>query len=507
MSRLAEYKENKKRMFRVRNILFFGLFSVYLYVIMYKYTNFNGGSFGVKSIDNLYSIKKRMARANMIVSLAPLVSTVIAVFVAVVIVWICLIEGMSFGTKDEASFNRTCQTIKLVVEEDMRYGRGTSNLDKIVKKNGISMRIMNGNDVFYENIDEDLNLLSNGISTYTSSISFGEETYFLYLYANTKNEVENSLATVLFVIIAVLIICPIFTYILTNRFITGYVYSGIEKYFDELIEATGQIENGNLSYRMAPPRVSEFTKVTDSFNEMSKRLENADETMKNRFEKEKMMVRDISHDIKSPLASMVFLANAIKEGIVKDKETEAEYLNNMLDKAFEIDRLLAAILSRFRLEATDEESLHAISLKNCIEKYLDEHKGEYEKRGVHFICSLSDISILGDEEMINTILDNLISNSLKYRIKDESKIIISLEYSEDNKCTLTVKDDGPGVAQENLERILEPFFRCDKSRTNPESGNGLGLSIVKTAVEKQGGEIRMKNENGLKAEITFSQGN
>lgn len=474
---------------------------------MYKYTNVNGGSFGVKSIDNLISIKKRMARANMIVSLAPLVSTVIAVFVAVVIVWICLIEGMSFGTKDEASFNRTCQTIKLVVEEDMRYGRGTSNLDKIVKKNGISARIMNGNDVFYENIDEDLNLLANGISTYTSSISFGGETYFLYLYANTGNEVENSLSSVLFVIIAVLIICPIFTYILTNRFITGYVYSGIEKYFDELIEATGQIENGNLSYRIAPPRVSEFTKVTDSFNEMSKRLENADETMKNRFEKEKMMVRDISHDIKSPLASMVFLANAIKEGLVKDKEMEAEYLENMLDKAFEIDRLLAAILSRFRLEATDEESLHAISLKNCIEKYLDEHKGEYEKRGVHFICSLSDISILGDEEMINTILDNLISNSLKYRIKDESKIIISLEYSEDNKCTLTVKDDGPGVAEEDLKRILEPFYRCDKSRTNPESGNGLGLSIVKTAVEKQGGEIRMKNENGLKTEITFSQGN
>ncbi|MCR5468536.1 MAG: HAMP domain-containing histidine kinase [Lachnospiraceae bacterium] len=450
-----------------------------------------------------YSIKNRMRTANLFLALLPLISTVVAVLIVGAVVWKSLGDGIQLGANDEEGFGRTCQVIYFMAEEKIKSNKDLDGLDQILEKNSISARITNGNEIVYENIVNDTSLTSEGMNMYVKGIYTDDTAYYLYLYGKTENEVNQTFEYLFAGLILLIIIVPIISYWIATKIMADYVYSGINDFIGDLAQATTEIENGNLSYRMNAQDIVEFENVSSRVNEMTAMLEQADRKMTERFEHEKNMVRDIFHDIKSPLSSIVFAIGAIKDDVVSSESEKEDLLEMVLEKSADIDKLLSAILERFRIDSADEKNFENINLKNTVEEFLESHKADYKNRGVQFKTSLSDLNIIGDKEMIFVILDNIISNTIKYRTKDESIVEIRLDYSGERECRLMICDDGPGVDEKELEKITQPFYRCDSARHNTAEGNGLGLAIVDAAVKKMNGKMKLSNAEGLKTEIFF----
>ena len=116
---------------------------------------------------------------------------------------------------------------------------------------------------------------------------------------------------------------------------------------------------------------------------------------------------------------------------------------------------------------------------------------------VSFVDSFSEYSRL-DREKFKWIFNNLFANTVRYRKKENSRVIISLKRTlEGSSLELVFQDDGPGVPEESLEQIFDSFYRVDDSRNSAEKGSGIGLAVVKEIIIGHGGTIRAENRGGL----------
>ncbi|NRV38336.1 signal transduction histidine kinase [Clostridium beijerinckii] len=107
-----------------------------------------------------------------------------------------------------------------------------------------------------------------------------------------------------------------------------------------------------------------------------------------------------------------------------------------------------------------------------------------------------------DFEEIRRVLTNILENSVKYKVKEYGKVDITIEEMEDS-VVLKIKDDGPGVLEENLSKLFASFYREDQSRANSSEGSGLGLSICEYIIKAHNGTITAENDNGLAIIITL----
>lgn len=210
---------------------------------------------------------------------------------------------------------------------------------------------------------------------------------------------------------------------------------------------------------------------------------------------------NVSHELKSPLTSIMGFAEMIKSGMVTDEKDIKEF-SGMIYK--ESSRLLQMIEELLSLSKLNEENIvlkENVNVRKVAEDVADSLSFEAKKKNI-------DIEIEGEGEIIsaNTLiyemLFNLVSNSIKYS-NDDKVVRIKIE-DEKDKMSIAVEDQGIGIKREEIPRIFERFYTVDKSRSKQNGGTGLGLSIVKHIINVLKGDIKVESDPGKGTKFTIT---
>lgn len=212
-------------------------------------------------------------------------------------------------------------------------------------------------------------------------------------------------------------------------------------------------------------------------------------------------VANISHELKTPIGGISILAEAISEGS-DDPVLVKNFSERMKIEANRLSHLVQEIidLSRIQDQNTMQNS-EVISLKKVIEEAIYQSKVHAEKRHVQINSSCdTDIEFFGDRKQLVMAISNLIENAINYS-PERTSVNIVLKRNEE-LAEITVSDQGVGIAQEDIDRIFERFYRVDSARSRETGGTGLGLSIVKHVISNHGGEIQVWSVPGTGSTFT-----
>ena len=218
---------------------------------------------------------------------------------------------------------------------------------------------------------------------------------------------------------------------------------------------------------------------------------------------QKEFVADVSHELKTPITSIMGYADTLLEGEY-DKETQTKFLNVIATEARRMAKLVTDLLTLSRYDSNkkkiQKESFDLGELvKSCQDKLAIEIKKKNHK--VNCFVTADVPPVFADKYDIERVILNILSNSIKYT-KDggEIKIYVGFVY---NDAYIKIFDNGIGIPEEDLSRIFERFYRVDKARTREMGGTGLGLSIAKEILDKNGGSIDIKSVVGQGTEVVI----
>jgi signal transduction histidine kinase len=273
----------------------------------------------------------------------------------------------------------------------------------------------------------------------------------------------------------------------------------------ELRAATRALAGGNLGARIAPSvcrRSDELGDLGIDFNAMAERTQSL-------LESQRRLLRDISHELRSPLARLRVALDLAKEGAGASAlrahrriELEAEKLNDMIGSLLRLSRLEAL---------ADLPDKSQIDLAQLVHQAADEAALEAMQNGRSVkVLQADSCMILGNEDLLHSVLENLIRNAISYTPEGTAvELELSRQFSGGAwHAVLFVSDCGPGVPPDHLTDIFEAFFRVEDSRNRETGGTGLGLSIAQRAVHLHGGTIRAMNmaQGGLIIEVRLPLG-
>jgi len=205
-------------------------------------------------------------------------------------------------------------------------------------------------------------------------------------------------------------------------------------------------------------------------------------------------VANVSHELKTPLTSIKGFAETLK--YVDDVETKEKFLNIINEEAERLTRLITDILTLSHIEQQKEVKKENIDVNNIIDDVYNLMKNTADLKGIQLSVQKQNINtITGDADMFKQMLINLVDNALNYSETGDS-VLIGTE-SKPDKFILWVKDTGVGMAEKQISRIFERFYRVDKARSRSKGGTGLGLAIVKHIVLQFNGKILVESELGI----------
>ena len=218
---------------------------------------------------------------------------------------------------------------------------------------------------------------------------------------------------------------------------------------------------------------------------------------------QKELVADVSHELKTPITSIMGYADTLLEGEY-DKETQDKFLNVIATEARRMAKLVTDLLTLSRYDNNKKiTQKETFDLGDLVKKCQDKLAIEAKKKNHNVNCFVTaDVPpVYADKYDIERVVLNILSNSIKYTKEGgEIKIYVGFVY---NDAYIKVFDNGIGIPEEDLSRIFERFYRVDKARTREMGGTGLGLSIAKEILDKNGGSIDIKSVVGQGTEVVI----
>lgn len=209
-------------------------------------------------------------------------------------------------------------------------------------------------------------------------------------------------------------------------------------------------------------------------------------------------VSSVSHDLKTPLTSIRLFVELIKEHENLPRKKTIEYLDIIEGEADRLSRLITNVLDFAKIEkGTKDYNMKPLDL-NCIVKsviYSLEYQIHSKGFTIHTQLEHSAFLISGDADAIADTITNLITNTMKYSPSERKKIIISTSYNDEH-ATISVQDEGYGIAHNEIEHIFEAFYRIDDFVMKSAGGAGLGLSLVKHTMDAHKGKVEVTSELG-----------
>lgn len=310
--------------------------------------------------------------------------------------------------------------------------------------------------------------------TVTVVVSIG-----ILIFSKVKDFETSILA--IFVLLYILFTALIF-------FIIDYIRRNIiiQKPLNDILDATNLISKGEFDIKLKPRHnynnYDELDKIMININKMAIGLRN-DEILKNDF------ISNFSHEIKTPIAIMNGYINLLKRNEMS-KEERDEYIDKLYNSSINLSNLISNILKLNKLE-NGEMELNDVNLSSVLENVIISYDELINNKKINFDLDIDDRLIkYTNESFIQLIFSNLISNAIKFS-KYEGIVEIKLKNKNDY-IEFMVKDNGIGMSKDTIIHIFNRFYQGDTSHKT--EGNGLGLSMVKKAIDRLGYKISIESE-------------
>lgn len=275
-------------------------------------------------------------------------------------------------------------------------------------------------------------------------------------------------------------------------FISGHALKPLCDFSKKIEEVQAQ----NLSdSRIEENKFSELNQLSVSYNKMLERLSEA-------FKLQRQFTANAAHELRTPLAVMQLQIDLYNSSKHPDNDTSAQQTISMITEQTErLGKMVRTLLDMSELQtiARDEE----IAIAALVEEVLADLEPLAQEKGINLIEKCDNVLLMGSDILIYRLVYNLVENAIKYNFSDGTVTVTATQ--QNSQLHLTVEDTGNGIPEELKERIFEPFFRLDKSRSRELGGVGLGLALVREIVRVHNGSILVKNNanSGTTFEVIF----
>ena len=244
-----------------------------------------------------------------------------------------------------------------------------------------------------------------------------------------------------------------------------------------LSDGVARLSAGQLDVVLPNGARDEFGMLTDAFNQMVRRVR---EMVRARDQ----LLLDVSHELRSPVTRMKVALELLPDGVQR---------THMATDVDEMERMIAELLELERLR--DGRGIKPVC--QDLMPLLRDVAESFQNRppGVRIVSTSREAHVDVDGEKVRTVLRNLLENAAKYSLSASRPVEVSVTQNSDT-IMIRVTDDGVGIPEGDIERVFEPFFRVDRSRSKSTGGYGLGLSICKRVMESHGGSIAVERQAG-----------
>ncbi len=319
---------------------------------------------------------------------------------------------------------------------------------------------------------------------YIYPIKFNEERrYFLYeeapralirydVFESNKSYLALMLSFVVFIILFIII---------TNKKM---------KYLDEIGVGLRNIAGGNLDYRIREEGNDEIRTIASNINYMAEEINKKIIAKRNAEKTKADLITNVSHDLRTPLTSIMGYIGLVKEGRYDSEETKNEYLDIAFNKS---EKLKVLIEDLFEYTKFNNDGIRInkveVNLNGFIFQLIEELMPLFEENNLTILKSTSKERILVDldpDKMLR-VFENLFTNAVKYSYKP-GEISVSI-YESEGYATVVIRNRGRHIPKEKVDKLFDRFYRVDESRNTNTGGSGLGLAISKNIVELHEGEI------------------
>lgn len=278
------------------------------------------------------------------------------------------------------------------------------------------------------------------------------------------------------------------------------------KIVDPIITFTkfaGEIEKGNYSEKINLITNDEIGELSRGLNSMSQKINTQIEkikrdrdALKELNEHRKKFYDNVTHELKTPLTTIMGYGELVKDQGLEDRELFYEGIDSIILESNRLHKMVVELLDlSYNGSGKIEEEFETVEISEVVKTVCRDMRLKGQRYGIEIVEEIQNgLKVEVIKEGIMQILINLLDNAIKYG--GEGEKIIARLYRNNEVTKLEIQDFGQGIPEEKLDRIFEPFYRVDKLSSREVGGNGLGLSIVREIVNKHNGRIYMQSEIG-----------
>lgn len=285
------------------------------------------------------------------------------------------------------------------------------------------------------------------------------------------------------------------TALLVSGLISFWLARNITSPIRQLQRTTQQISRGDLSTRVAP----EVALRRDEIGDLGREFDRMAEHIEDLISAQKRMLRDVSHELRSPLARLQVALELARK--VAGSSGAAEH-DRIEKEANRLNDLIGQVLSLVRLSASGSKlSIEEVDIEQLVQQIVEDADFEAAPMGKRVALANSfEKTMTADMELLHSALENVIRNAVLYTAK-ETTVEVSMSEGQEGAVLISVLDFGEGVSEKALGHLFEPFYREAEARDRTSGGYGLGLAIAKRAVQLHGGKITAENISGAGLQI------
>ncbi len=390
------------------------------------------------------------------------------------------VDGINCTIAD-ASLNAICNSFPEKQDSDAR--RLPGEIEQIIRENSVILQGGFIYQVIEKPTDEPPRLV------FVSRMNAGE---YIILKKSMKGIQESVAIANQFYVLAGLFI------ILAGGFSMFYFSKKLTAPIIEMSGVAESISNLDFNRKVGFDSADELGSLGRSINNMAEKLNNSLAALQQDVERRKQLVRNISHELKTPIGVVKGYAEGLKFGVAQDKDTGDRYCTVIAEECDRMDRLVQELLNLSMLESgTFQIQSFSLDLGGLVQICAERFAPVLEERGIQLeIRREGNLTVKGDQELLERIMNNFMINAIDHT-DGAKRVEIG---AENTGCAvrISVFNTGPAVPTAEMERIWDVFYKVDKARTRLYGGHGLGLSIVKLIAGLHGGTAGAFNlEDGV----------
>ena len=410
-----------------------------------------------------------------------------------------IIINNNYKTQIDAKMESNISNINNISSVLKFYNITEMNVD-VLKKDNIYYEISNENNIIYTNLLFDMSEIKEQIEPTEENIKsiISKEILFMSVKTGEYNIIiAENLEDVFMMreeqIYFFIKVSMIFSFIIA--FCLYLAIHLLTRRIKKLNKAVEKIANGNYSTRVKKLGKDEVGDLAIAFNKMAKSIENTIKEIETVSENRQNFIHNITHEIRTPLTSIIGYSSLIKNGKVDEKEKIIEYNNKIYEEGNYLN-LISERLMDIVLLNNKKMKLENIDVSKTVQEIIESIQFDYKE--VNFYKNIElDINFKSDKVLLHSLIVNLVKNAImSYEENSEKVINIILKQLTSKTIILSIIDKGKGMTAEQLQKVTEPFYTLNKDRNRKISGMGLGLPLCIKICDVINAELKIESMLG-----------